>query len=128
MYTSLIRITYFVETHFCKRLPHDISYYFIICCLKINKYHMYVLFLFLISLHKLSYQENLLHGRPRRHKTKLIFKDDCQFSQTILDHSLPKLHNMTIEFNSSIISITLNISFILKKVLIYFFSTHQVSC
>jgi hypothetical protein len=33
---------------------------------------MHVFLLFPVSLHKLSYQENHLHSRSLRHKTKLV--------------------------------------------------------
>jgi hypothetical protein len=71
---------YFVGTHLFLSSHHMIffsilSYAFF----QINKYHIYVILLFLISLPELSYQENRLHCEPPKHKTKLIFGDSYQF-------------------------------------------------
>uniref|UniRef100_A0A0A9E2P7 Uncharacterized protein n=1 Tax=Arundo donax TaxID=35708 RepID=A0A0A9E2P7_ARUDO len=41
---------------------------------------MQVFLLLFVSLHKLSYQENIFHGRPPRYETKLIFYHTCHSS------------------------------------------------
>uniref|UniRef100_A0A0A9FIN2 Uncharacterized protein n=1 Tax=Arundo donax TaxID=35708 RepID=A0A0A9FIN2_ARUDO len=65
---------------FLQGLPHDIPQYLIVVLLQVNEHDMQVLLLLLVSLHKLSYQENNLHRRPPRHETKLIFGHACHSS------------------------------------------------
>jgi hypothetical protein len=54
---------------------HNIPGHFVIGLLQINENHMQVFILYHVSLHKLSYQENRLHGRSTWYKTKLVFSD-----------------------------------------------------
>jgi hypothetical protein len=54
---------------------HDSPRHFVIGRLHVNEESMHVFLLFLVSQHKLSYQENRLHSQSPGHKTKLVFSD-----------------------------------------------------
>src|SRR6187551_254413 len=91
--------------------PHDISWYFIICLLEVNKDHVQVLLLLPMSLHELSYYKNRLHGRPSRHEPKLVLGHTCHSPKAMLDNPLPKLHRMASSYGSISLRVEVNILF-----------------